>query len=201
VGVSIRPDRSKRKQNHKMQTDQLAAFFDIFCHPCRVENLSGFSHVNSESSQGSNVARPELASQQTGLACSKGDNPPISIDDRARKPRRRHASLIDDSGRVICAPMPGWTSEQFAALILALREIPTTPTCDGKAETAYWERMRLVAARVPGKSVDQCSECTRYVTYGGVGVFADIRKKPPCSDIAPIRNYLLNGASVPGDPK
>jgi hypothetical protein len=78
--------------------------------------------------------------------------------------------------------MPGWTSEQFAALILALREIPSVPgaswavASDGP-RTEDWERMRLVAARVPGKSPEQCSECARYVTNGGIGVFANIRKK------------------------
>ena len=160
-----------------MQNNLLDAFSN-FCHLCSTaEDRYGRSRKDFDSSNDSLVSRPDRRSQKTGLACSKEGKPQKSIDDQATKSRRRHASLIDDSGRVICAPMPGWTSEQFAALILALREIPTTPTCDGKAETAYWERMRLVAARVPGKSVDQCSECTRYVTYGGVGVFADIRKK------------------------
>ena len=70
--------------------------------------------------------------------------------------------------------MPGWTSEQFSALILALRDIP--PQTEN-SEAAYWGRMRLVAQRVPGKSAGQCAECARYVTLGGIGVFAPNRKK------------------------
>jgi hypothetical protein len=175
--------RTGQNSYHKMQIDLFAAFSNTFCHPCREENLSGCCQAKLDSSESSDVSRPELVSQHTGLAAALAyrieGNPKKTCDERSRKLRRRHASLIDDNGAIISAPMPGWTSEQFTALILALREIPTKPTHDGKAETAYWARMRLVAARVPGKSAGQCSECARYITDGGIGVFADIRKKQP----------------------
>jgi hypothetical protein len=167
-----------------MQNNLLDAFSN-FCHLCSTaEDRYGRSRKDFDSSNDSLVSRPDRRSQKTGLACSKEGKPQKSIDDQATKSRRRHASLIDDKGIVICAPMPGWSSEQFAALILALREIPTVPVpplswavaSDGY-EVEGRERMRLVAARVPGKSVEECFECARYVANEGIGVFANIQKK------------------------
>jgi hypothetical protein len=169
-----------------MQTDPLAAFSNIFCHIRHAENLSRCCQVNFYSSEGSYVTRSDIRSQQIGLACSKERNTEHSIDDRARSPRRRHASLIDESGTVICAPMPGWTSEQFAALILALREVPPNSTCDGKAETAYWARMRLVAARVPGKSTRRGSVLNALVTSHMAG-----------SEFSPTFGKSNNEATLP----
>ena len=90
-----------------------------------------------------------------------------------KKQRRRHASLIEKYGVIISEPLPGWTPEQFKELILALRDTPDVcMTRSMSKEDAHWNRMRLVAQRVPGKTARQCSECASYIAAGGIAYYA-----------------------------
>ncbi len=79
---------------------------------------------------------------------------------------RRDYSVCTHTGEVLPPPPPGWTSRQLASLAMAVRDVrQATAGCAAEGPMAEWGRVRLVAARVPGKSVEECAMCVQYMDY------------------------------------